>query len=575
MSSNAVEEKDMSASWLSRDRDVGIGVFVAALTIRLLHLIQISRLDPYFLNPAVDGTIYHEWAQRIASGDWVGEGVLIMGPLYPYLMGLMYSFTGPDLMVWKIVQAVLGALSCLLVWRLAREVFDRRVALIAASLAVFFEMLIFYGGTVMVVNVQVPLVLSVVLMTMRALRLGGVSRWLTVGILIGLSGLARQTMLLYLPVVCVSLWFSMGSLTAKSFYPARVRFLAALLVGVTVILLPFTIRNLIVADDFVVVNSTGGINLYMGNNEHSDGRWRPPRIGRGRVDTPVAMQETFSKVAEERLERELSPSEVSRYWSGQALDFVVSDPSGWMKLEARKFLLFFNANEVWNNRSIEISRPFSSILSWSFLDLGIVIPLGVLGMGLAVRRWRELFPLYGLVFVYLTSIMVFFMVSRYRMPAVPILMIFSAYSLVWFFDSVRGTNFRSLLAACFALIILIPVSRLDLAVPDSYMAYFNLGNRYRENGDHDRAIESYEEALRQNSGFTSTLNNLALIYQEVGRTDEAGEIWQNLYQRAVKTRDVGLLKRSYRRLRSLGLEPINTPNINDSAPSEKRQSSPD
>ena len=61
------------ASWLSRDLEMGTGIFVLALGLRLLHLREIAALDPYFFRPAVDGTIYHDWAQRIAGGDWIGQ----------------------------------------------------------------------------------------------------------------------------------------------------------------------------------------------------------------------------------------------------------------------------------------------------------------------------------------------------------------------------------------------------------------------------------------------------------------------------------------------------------------------
>lgn len=545
---------EASAAWLSRDLEVGIGVFILALGLRLWHLREIAAADPYFFRPAVDGSIYHDWAQRIAEGDWIGQGVLIMGPLYPYLMGGVYSLVGPDLMIWKILQALLGAVSCVLVWWLAREVFDRRIALLAGLFAVFFEMLIFYGGTVMVVNVQVPLVLGVAIASVKSLRDGNFMRWLGVGVLIGLAALARQTMLLYVPLIALALWFS---LAAGRVLPSveRANHLAALVLGVGLMLLPFTIRNLMVADDFVIVNSTGGMNLYMGNNADTDGRWRQPKLGRGRVDTPIFMQKTFAQVAEARSGRSLSPSEVSSYWTGEAIDFVRSDPLGWLWLEGRKFLLFVNADEVWNNRSIEISRPFSLPLRWSFLDLGIIMPLGLLGMGLAFRHWRELFPLYAVVAVYLASALIFFVVSRYRMPAVPMLMIFAAYSIVWFFDGLRGRSLRSFLAACIALVILVPVTRLHLAVPDAFMAYFNLANRYRENGDYPQAVEAYKVAIAKNPGFTSSLNNLALLYQELGQDQDAGLIWQALYKRALRTRDPVLLERAQRRLGSLGLKP--------------------
>jgi tetratricopeptide (TPR) repeat protein len=539
--------------WLARDLDIGVGLFVLALATRVLHFRQISTLDPYFLSPAVDGAVYHAWAQQIANGDWLGQGAFIMGPLYPYLMGALYSWVGPDLAIWKMLQAWLGAGSCVLLWWLAKEVFDRRVALLAGLFSVFYEMLIFYGGTVMVVNVQVPLVLGVAIASIRSLRHGNFLRWFLVGVLIGISALARQTMLLYIPMVALALIFSWGiSRDRRLVFRERTLYLAALALGVALILLPSTVRNMVVADDFVIVNSSGGMNLFMGNNPDSDGRWRAPQIGRGRVDNPEAMREAFRSVAEERMQKDLRPSEVSEYWMHQAIDFIFSEPRGWLALEARKFLLFINADEIWNNRSIEISRPSSFLLRLPLINLGMIMPLGLLGMALALGRWRALFPLYAVVAVYLSSVMIFFAVSRYRMPAIPILLIFSAYALVWFFEKVRTRSRSSLLGAGVALALLIPVTRLDLAAPDEFMAHFNLANRYWKKGDLELAEESYRIAIELNPVFNGSLNNLAMVYQQMGRDEDAMRLWELLRSRALARDDENLLERAERRLESLG-----------------------
>ena len=370
--------------------EIGAALFLLALATRIFHLRQIAALDPYFLSPATDGVLYHAWAQEIARGDWLGQGVFIMGPLYPYLMGAFYSLAGPDLALWKMFQAWLGAGSCMLVWWLAREAFDRRVALLAALGAIFYEMLIFYGGTVMVVNIQVPLVLGLTLASLKCLRRGSFPRWFAVGIGLGLSALARQTALLYFPLLAGAIALAWGARAPRRPSPGqRAAFLAALTLGLALTLLPSALRNAAVAGDFVIANSTAGMNLYMGNNSGSDGRWRAPRIGPGRIDTPASMQKAFKEVAEARTGSELRPSEVSRFWMGQALDFILAEPGQWLALEGRKFLLFLNADEVWNNRSIDISRPSSFLLGGSLLGLGLVMPLGLLGMGLAGRRWRD------------------------------------------------------------------------------------------------------------------------------------------------------------------------------------------
>ena len=65
-------------------------IFVLALAVRLLHVWQI-RSAPFFSVLMGDSRGYDEWAQRIAGGDWFGHEVFYQAPLYPYLLGVIYT----------------------------------------------------------------------------------------------------------------------------------------------------------------------------------------------------------------------------------------------------------------------------------------------------------------------------------------------------------------------------------------------------------------------------------------------------------------------------------------------------
>jgi len=63
-----------------------IGAF--ALCIRFVYLWQIQG-SPFLALRLGDGEAYHQWAQRIAAGDWLGRGVFYQAPLYPYLLAIV------------------------------------------------------------------------------------------------------------------------------------------------------------------------------------------------------------------------------------------------------------------------------------------------------------------------------------------------------------------------------------------------------------------------------------------------------------------------------------------------------
>ena len=70
-----------------------LGVALLALVVRLVYVWQISQA-PFFTLRIGDADAYHQWALRIASGDWFGEGAFYQAPLYPYFLAVLYSVLG-------------------------------------------------------------------------------------------------------------------------------------------------------------------------------------------------------------------------------------------------------------------------------------------------------------------------------------------------------------------------------------------------------------------------------------------------------------------------------------------------
>ena len=412
-------------------------------------------------------------------------------------------------------------------------------------------MLIFYSGTLLVVNIQVPLVLLLVWLSVRALRDPTPVRWLACGLLCGLCALARQTDLLFAPALLAGLFaLRPGGLAA----PQIARIAALFAAGVAVLIAPFTIDNYRASGDFVLVNNAGGANLYMGNNAYTDGTWVPPRIGR-RVDNPIAMREAFTRAAEAGAGRELRPSEVSAFWAREALAFVAAEPGRWLALELRKLALFFNAREVWNIRAIEIEREFSAVLRLPLLRFGAVAPFGLLGIALSARRWRALFPLHAMLAVYLVAALIFFVLARYRMPCVPLLFVFAGYALVWLWDAARARRVRALALAGIACLGLTAFAHLPTGEDSLHMAWYNLGNKYLELARWDDAIASYEKSIAIRPRFISSRNNLALAYERAGRHDDAIRAWRDVLVWSVGHGEPARAERARRHLEGLSAPP--------------------
>ncbi|HTM31830.1 MAG TPA: glycosyltransferase family 39 protein, partial [Vicinamibacterales bacterium] len=122
-------------------------VFGVALAARLAHLWAI-RGTPFFDVLMGDARGYDAWATRLASGDWIGTDVFYQAPLYPYFLGGLYAIAGRDLLVVRIVQALVGAASAVLLAQAGERLFSRRVGWIAGlglalyAPAIFFDVLL-------------------------------------------------------------------------------------------------------------------------------------------------------------------------------------------------------------------------------------------------------------------------------------------------------------------------------------------------------------------------------------------------------------------------------------------------
>src|SRR5690349_22963550 len=124
-----------------------IAIFLAALTVRLVHLFQIRRA-PFFALLMGDARSYHTWAQQIAAGDWIGSGIFYQAPLYPYFLGLVYTLSGDTPTMVRLWQAVIGSCACVLLGYAGCRLFSRTAGIAAGLMLAFYAPAIFFDGLI-------------------------------------------------------------------------------------------------------------------------------------------------------------------------------------------------------------------------------------------------------------------------------------------------------------------------------------------------------------------------------------------------------------------------------------------
>jgi tetratricopeptide (TPR) repeat protein len=521
-------------------------ILVIAFVLRLFYLVQIQSI-PLFDHLAGDGRTYDEWAQRIAAGDWLGQGVFYQAPLYPYFLGVSQVIFGHDLWLIRFIQIILGSVSCAVIYLVGEKLFSRNAGIAAGLILAGYAPAVFFDGLIE------KSILDLILLTVLIYLLLGLNgtrhwaKWLAAGAVLGLLGLCRENALILVPVV--ALWIALG-LSAQPFL-IRAHWLLWFFAGLLLVLLPVGLRNLTVGGEFKLTTSQFGPNFFIGNNPEADGSYGSVhRI----IGEPQLEGNDAARLAERAFGRRLSSGEVSDYWLKKSWDYIRSEPTKWFQLLAKKWLMVWNAREVEDSDDFYIYRQWSwllTLLGW-INHFGVLAPLATAGAWLTRNQWRRLWLLYAMIISFALSVAVFYVFARYRFPLVPLLVLFAGAALAELATLYRNRAWRSLLGVfavllMSALIVDWPIygisgpgsvgynnlsnayykqGRVNEAIsaalkaieltPDLGVAYYNLGNLYAGQGQFDLAKKYFEAAIRLDPNYAEVHSNFGQLIAERG-----------------------------------------------------------
>lgn len=481
-------------------------VWGAAFALRLLYIFQ-SQRSPFYDFPLVDAKTYTQAAAAMALGHF-GDQPFWQPPLYPHFLGALYALFEPSFTLPRLVQAALGATLCLLIFRLGR-VFSPAVGYLAAGLAACYGPFIFFEAELL------PPALALVLNLLALWALlwaaeGRPRRLLLPGFLFGLAALCVANVLAFVPVAALWLvWVRRSRLVG----------VAALLLGTALAIAPVTLRNYYVGGDWVLISYNAGLNFYIGNN--------------AQYDETVAIQPGpawLELTARPRVEAGVTqPSAQSRFFFAEAWDFIRHQPLAYLKLLLYKLYLFWHGDEIGRNQDLYFAReyaPLLQVLLWKYgvaFPFGLLAPLALVGLGLSYRNGllRRPEPLLLALFAgaYMLTVVAFFISARYRLPVVPILLIFAAYGgrelyLLW-----RRGAYRDLLVGCGAAFLLAIACNFRVGamnVEGDAHTHYRLGYVYEKKGLPINAVAAYEQALTLDPDIKWARFNLASLYARSG-----------------------------------------------------------
>jgi tetratricopeptide (TPR) repeat protein len=480
------------------------GIFIFSFILRLIYLLQIKS-SPHFYSPTMD-PLYHDlWAQSIAQGNWIGDQVFFRAPFYPYFVGIIYKLFGHNYFIPRLFQHLIGSFSVILIYFLSRKFFNHKVACLSAFIASIYGIFIYFENELLLDFLLVFFGVLLVLLLLRAEENPKKSRFLWAGLISGLFAITRPNILIFIPFVL--LWIY---LLLKFDLKEKLVYSLFFLLGLILLIIPVTLRNYFVGKDFVLISSQGGINFYVGNNPDADGTsaFLPP------FGDDWEYQDALYEV-QKVTNTPPKPSEVSDYYFKKGIDFIIHSPVKFLSLFIKKLYLFWNSFEISNNQDIYFFRRYSALIRILPLGFWLIGALSLLGIALSLKNWKRFFLPLSFIFSYSFSVLLFFVNSRFRLPVLPFLIIFSSFALIQFYEFTRRGSFKKLFFALILFLLfffLINSNFYHLSKTNFAQAYYSLGNLYLKKGELQKAKEQYLLALKEDPYLRRAHLNLGNIY---------------------------------------------------------------
>ncbi len=389
-----------------------MALFVVAFLARI-----VAALFYYSLTGSVgwsDDWEYLRYAQAVLAtgpavpqmgldGSWVGPG-------WPLMLAVIMWLSGGGYWLAFVFNALFGATSCVLLFRIADSLFNRRIALLSSAWLMIYVPSMIYVPTLLKENFTIMHLALIVYLALtvrsaarpmfRVVLLAAVFTWFLH---------VDERYLIYTPVLLLWVVFARQG-TARQ----RVALAAVFVVTFIVVMVPWQVRNAQVYKRFILLTP----RMEMVTS-------RLPIIG---TDSPLVQFEYF--------DRHIAPAVIDSLAAGHD---VVSIPAG----EARRIRtaisyglhphdygfwerVYEESVEYWaafRFRAALIADGYVLEPPWKLhrnvayiLCYGMLLPFFVIGTGFLIRRrmwWHLLLP--GLLLVnYLVHVLVVFAIYRYR-----------------------------------------------------------------------------------------------------------------------------------------------------------------
>ncbi|MFH1892969.1 MAG: glycosyltransferase family 39 protein [Candidatus Zixiibacteriota bacterium] len=503
-------------------------IFIVALLVRLIVLLEFLANDPSFYLPQLDSGWYHLWALKIAGGELLPTTVFIGAPLYAAVLGLFYAVSGSSILIAKTFSIIVSSVSCVLLYKIAERLFEQPIAKLAGIMLALVGTVIFYDTQLLPPVLTTFLVLCAIHLLLKFEERKKLIYLSLSGLAFGLSIITEPMTAAAIPFVL--LWLMRYAKIRKSVsYRVPIGGLFVVILLLPVILTSY--HNYQAAEQFIPVSNDCGLKFYLGNNSEADGlAQRMPEIPAESQMPWHDLVFVTDSIAKFETGEQLSAGEISSYWKSKAFSWISSDVGGFIALTAKKSYYFLAGYESSDGTGVYDYRSYSTLLSVLAFDFGIKIPFGlimplaIVGLIVTRKRWKELLPLHAMIWPFAAVAIFFTISSSVRLPVVPFLTIFAAAAVNTIWSIFKARKLRTIAVPCLiglVLLIILNLNLLSLGKTNPFQYHFTRAVGLESSGNTDGAIAEYREALKYYPGDARCHTRLGNLFFSIGRIGEA------------------------------------------------------
>jgi len=415
-------------------------IFLLAISIRILYIFQVLQfpLTEFLVESnTFDQYDFDKKALSISSGNWLG-GNEVFGkePLYYYFLAAIYKLFGYSHLAVYLIQALLTAIGAILIYKITSQLFNRAVGYIASLILALYAMSIFYDAILLRASLITFLNILLFYLILKADRDNRPMLWFLAGMSLGFSMLTRQNILL--PFILLFI------LTRARSFKKGINIALIFIAGLFIIVSPVLVRNYIVSDGNRIGISSQTDAFWVGNVYDSSGIDFEP-------DTA-----TYKNL---HLKTNGHAEKILPLFFNE----LKARPKEYLQLYTRKIWMFFNGYEAPSNTNYYLYRSeFPTILRWPFFNFRFICGLALIGFFLSLSRLYKPHLAYIFFIVLSISLILFHILSRYRLPVVPYFIMFASYAVYFIFNMLLRRRLLKSVAIILTAIFFYVIFKPDL-----------------------------------------------------------------------------------------------------------------